>query len=146
MKPCHNQKPGHNKQVVLRLFDAITANDRERVMSFFNQDSIFHNIPLAPAVGQEEIWEVFRQIHERADAVDWDIHHIAETGSGSVLTERTNRYFVDGRWCEFRVMGVLEVQGCKIAHWRDYFDLQQGLAELGQDSAPMSASASSIQN
>ena len=118
-------KPGHNQQVVLRLFDAIVANDRDRVLSFFSDESIVHNIPLEPVVGQEAIWALLGQVHERAEQIDWTVHQIAESETGRVLTERTIRYLIDG-WREVPVMGILDVKGCKITHWRDYFDLEQG--------------------
>lgn len=119
-------KPGHNQQVVLRLFEAIAANDRDRVLSFFSDESVMHSMPLEPAIGQEAIWALLGQVHERAEEIDWAVHQIAESDSGRVLTERTIRYLIEGRWRELPVMGVLDVRGCKIAHWRDYFDLQQG--------------------
>lgn len=123
-------KTSHNQQVVMRLFDAIMNNDRERVLSFFSDDSVLHNMPLEPAVGPEAIWAQLAQVQERAEEVDWTVHHIAVSDNGGVLTERTDRYLIDGRWREFKVMGTLEVSGCKIVHWRDYFDLQQGLAQM----------------
>jgi limonene-1,2-epoxide hydrolase len=119
-----------NKQIVLAFFKAIEANDKDRILSFFNQDAVFHNIPLEPRVGLDEIWAELAQVHDIATDVDWVVHNIAEGEDGRVYTERTDRYCLKGKWAEFKVMGIFELKDDKIQAWRDYFDLQQGLAAM----------------
>jgi len=114
-----------NTDTVKALIEAVESNDKDRILSFFDEESVFHNIPMAPAVGLGAIWAVFAQVHDTTTEVEWVVHHIAETGDGYVLTERTDRYrFAEG-WAEFKVMGIFEVADGKVRRWRDYFDLQQ---------------------
>ncbi|MDP1670610.1 MAG: limonene-1,2-epoxide hydrolase family protein, partial [Alphaproteobacteria bacterium] len=51
--------------------------------------------------------------------------HIAEASGGVVMTERTDKFLMNGQWLELPVMGVFEIKDGKIAKWRDYFDLGQ---------------------
>jgi len=66
-----------------------------------------------------------------SEAIEWRTHHIAEDSQACVLTERTDRFKIDGEWRETKVMGIFELEGGKIRHWRDYFDLQQTITALG---------------
>jgi limonene-1,2-epoxide hydrolase len=50
---------------------------------------------------------------------------VAETPGGVVLTERTDRFRVRGKWIELPVMGAFALRGGQIAEWRDYFDMKQ---------------------
>jgi len=52
-------------------------------------------------------------------------HNIAETKTGNVLTERTDRFLIKGKWVEVPVMGAFELRDGKITAWRDYFDVNQ---------------------
>ena len=124
-----------DRDTVVRLIEAIESRDRERVLGFFTENSVFHNIPLQPCRGLKAIWAELAQVLDLADVVEWQVHAIAETGAGQVLTERTDRFRINGRWAEFRVMGIFEVRDGRILHWRDYFDLQQGLAALADSAA-----------
>lgn len=115
---------------VVQLISAIESRDRSHVLDFFTEESVYHNMPMEPCRGLEAIWIELAQVLDLADAVDWQVHAIAGTGDGRVLTERTDRFRVNGHWAEFQVMGIFEVRGGKVMHWRDYFDLQQGLSAL----------------
>lgn len=39
--------------------------------------------------------------------------------------ERLDRFLIDGKWSQFPVMGIFELQDGRITHWRDYFDSAQ---------------------
>ncbi len=60
-----------------------------------------------------------------ASELEFIVHHIAETSSGTVLTERVDKFLIDGKWVELPVMGTFEFRDGKISAWRDYFDLEQ---------------------
>ncbi|MEE8057115.1 MAG: nuclear transport factor 2 family protein [Pseudomonadales bacterium] len=110
-------KAGRNQQVIMRYIDAVNDNDKERIQSFFAEDSIFCNLPDEHAVGQEAIWGAISDIHNNAEQVDWQIDNLCEDESGSVLAEGRVRYLVNGEWRECELNGVFEVRGCKITQW-----------------------------
>ena len=88
-------------------------------------DAVYHNVPVAPVRGTAAIRAVLQGFLGLASEVDWVVHHLAETPGGVVLTERTDRFRVQGRWIELPVMGAFEVRDGRIAAWRDYFDMKQ---------------------
>ena len=116
-----------NRDTALRFFrtlNSMTEGDKKKdaVLGFFNEDSIFDNIPLEPARSPEEIWKF---LDLEASRVDWVIHSLAETDDGLVLSERTDRFLIEGRWVEYPVMGAMQIANAKILTWRDYFDTAQ---------------------
>lgn len=79
----------------------------------------------------EAIWALLAPVHDIATAVDWQIHRLEEAPSGTIYSERSDRYQLLGQWAVFRVLGFHEVNDDgKITLWRDYSDLQQGLATM----------------
>ena len=72
--------------------------------------------------GVEEIRQVLNGFIGSATAVQWDLLHIAEA-DGVVLTERVDKFELNGSWIALPVMGTFEISQEKIVAWRDYFDL-----------------------
>lgn len=91
-------------------------------------------MPLRTAVGREAVWGELGPLHERAEQVEYVLHNLAENERGVVLTERTDRHRIDGRWAEFPVMGAFEIEGGIIRHWRDSFDRKPCLPQLSGTS------------
>jgi len=123
-----------NKQVVLDFFAAMEKNEKKGILSFFDDSSVFNNIPMGIVTGANGIWQVLGPLHDIAKSVEYVVHGIAESDDGKVLTERTDRYTLEDRVVEFHVMGIFEVEGEVIKHWRDYFDLKQSLDQMPSDT------------
>jgi limonene-1,2-epoxide hydrolase len=62
------------------------------------------------------------------------IHHIAENENGTVFTERSDSWTMNGVKVVCPFVGVFQVRDGKIVSWKDYFDLDQW-ASSGQHSA-----------
>ena len=118
------------KEIVRAFIDAFNANDVERIMGFFTDDAVYHNIPLDPVQGTEAIQGVLRGFMGMASKVDWVLHQIGTSEQGVVMTERLDRFLVGEKWVELPVMGAFELRGEKIAAWRDYFDMNQFQSQL----------------
>ena len=97
-----------NEQRIRSFIAAFNANDLERILAFFTADAVYHNIPIAPVQGTAAIRAVLQGFLGMASAVDWILHQIAETPEGVVLTERTDRFEVGGRWIELPNMPAFE--------------------------------------
>ena len=121
-----------NIETVLRFIKAMHVNEKAGILAFFDDESVFNNIPMGTVEGAEAVWGVLGPLHERALSVKYVIHNIAESEDGVVLTERTDRYELEDRVAEFRVMGAFEIDGKVIRRWTDYFDMKQCLAQLPQ--------------
>ena len=66
------------------------------------------------------------------ELVSWIVHNIAENPDGVVLTERTDRFEINGQWMDILVMGVMEFKDGLICNWRDYFDMKAYEAETAK--------------
>lgn len=114
-----------NQAIVRDFIDAFNRNDLERVMSFFTDDCVYHNVPVAPVKGLDAIRGVLQGFMGMASEIDWVTHNLAETTGGVVLTERTDRFHMGEKWVELPVMGTFDLRDGKICGWRDYFDMKQ---------------------
>jgi limonene-1,2-epoxide hydrolase len=107
----------------IRSFVALWATrDLDAILAAMTEDCFYHNMPWPPQTGHAEIRASLAPFISSADAIDWVLHHIAESADGMVLTERTDRFLIGGTWLEMPVMGTFELRDGRIAKWRDYFD------------------------
>ncbi len=119
-----------NQAIVRDFIDACNANDVERVMTFFTDDCVYHNVPMDPVTGPDAIRGVLTGFMGMASEIDWVVHNIAESSGGTVLTERTDRFLIGEKWLELPVMGTFDLRDGKICGWRDYFDMNQFRSQL----------------
>lgn len=119
-----------NLSVVRSFIEAWGRNDLQEILSFFADDCVYHNMPIEPARGIDATRAMIQGFSSMASRVDWRLHQVAESESGVVLTERTDRFEIGGRWVELPVMGSFELREGKIVAWRDYFDLAQFQRQL----------------
>jgi limonene-1,2-epoxide hydrolase len=110
---------------VRRFIDAWKTRDLDRILGFFTDDCVYHNMPLDPVTGPDAIRGVLQSFAGLSTGIEWELHQIAETEGGVVLTERTDRFEIGGKWVALPVMGAFELRDGKICAWRDYFDLAQ---------------------
>jgi limonene-1,2-epoxide hydrolase len=129
-----------NIEIVRRFIAACDGKHMDEVVAFFTADAIYHNIPMDPVTGPEGVRQVLQGFADVSDEWVWELHAIAETADGVVLTERTDRIRSGGQWFGFPTMGAFELRDGKISAWRDYFDLQMALASM-QKAAAAKASA-----
>ncbi|MDO9461352.1 MAG: limonene-1,2-epoxide hydrolase family protein [Alphaproteobacteria bacterium] len=114
-----------NTAIVKDFIAAWEAQDLDRVMGFFTDDAVYHNIPMPVLNGVADIRKTIAGFIGMGEKLVFETHHIAEASGGVVMTERTDKFLMNGQWLELPVMGVFEIKDGKIAKWRDYFDLGQ---------------------
>ena len=120
---------GHVR-LVEDFISAWNAKNKDEIMAAFAPDCVYHNIPMEPMNGVEAIDAFISGFIGMANEIEWIVHHIAEGTDGSVLTERTDRFFIGEKWIEIRVMGTFDIEDGKIQGWRDYFDLAEFNAQM----------------
>tara|TARA_R110000787_G_scaffold3020_8_gene12004 strand:+ start:27650 stop:28048 length:399 start_codon:yes stop_codon:yes gene_type:complete len=113
-----------SKQQVLDFIDAWNRLDYDAIYAAMADDIFYHNIPMEPCVGIDAVKAFFDGSGMGSDGAEWIVHHIVAEGD-TVLTERTDKFRINGRWIAIRVMGTFEMHDGKIAKWRDYFDLAE---------------------
>ena len=112
-----------NEQVVRAFCDAFPRRDIDEILGFFADGATYHNIPMAPAVGEDAIRGVLELFVPASESIEFEVLAIASAGD-TVFTERVDRFVMGDRKIELPVAGVFEVRDGKIAAWRDYFDMQ----------------------
>ena len=121
-----------NTELVDRFVGAWKRLDLDAIMAFFHDDAVYTNIPMDPPNrGKEMIRKTIEGFLGMAQGIEFVVHHTAENpATGVVMNERTDRFRVNDKWIEARVMGVFEIRGGKIAAWRDYFDLAEFQSQM----------------
>ncbi|MEX2292141.1 MAG: limonene-1,2-epoxide hydrolase family protein [Acidimicrobiales bacterium] len=115
--------------VVQRFCATWATGDVAAIVAFFTEDAVYHNIPLAPVVGPEQIRLTIEGFTGGVDSIEFRVDAIAANGS-TVLTERVDIFeFPTGR-IALPVMGTFEVTDGQISAWRDYFDMNQFMSQM----------------
>jgi limonene-1,2-epoxide hydrolase len=97
--------------------------DPEKILGYFTEDAVYHNIPMPPAEGRAAIKDFLGVMLDGFEGIDFRIHRQFSQGD-VVMNERTDvMHRTDGGRLELPVMGVFEVRDGHISAWRDYFDL-----------------------
>jgi limonene-1,2-epoxide hydrolase len=121
---------------VVRRFCAAWSEDMgsDDLAAFFTDNAVYHNIPLTPVTGRENIAEniqsYIRPGPPGIESIDFRVVNIAANGP-VVMTERVDTFTVSDRSFELQVMGIFEVIDGKINAWRDYFDANQFVSQMG---------------
>jgi limonene-1,2-epoxide hydrolase len=125
----HNEVMSDPLDLVLRFCAAWPKLDLDELTGFFTDDATYHNIPVDPVVGRDNIRATIAGFTAGVDKVEFDVLHAVADG-GIVMTERVDRFHAPGKVISLPVMGTFEVVDGHIAAWRDYFDLNQFMSQL----------------
>jgi limonene-1,2-epoxide hydrolase len=115
--------------VVTSFCAAWSKLDMDELARYFAPDAVYHNIPIDPVVGRDNIKAAISSFTTGWDRVDFELRHVVADGR-LVMTERVDRFISPERTVALPVMGVFEVQDGHITAWRDYFDINQFMSQL----------------
>jgi limonene-1,2-epoxide hydrolase len=120
---------------VCRLCAAWSDNvSTAELLAFFDEDAVYHNIPLAPIAGRDAIGNhiasFIRPGPPGIEAISLGVVHISAEGP-VVIAERIDVFTLPDRAFVLPVMGVFEICKGKIKAWRDYFDSNQFASRMG---------------
>jgi limonene-1,2-epoxide hydrolase len=118
-----------SERLIRDFCEAWSRRDIDELLGYFTEDAIYHNMPIEPAQGHDAIRNVMNLFVPMSKEITFEIKHLAEEGN-VVLTERVDRFVMDGGTIELPVMGVFEVERGKIKAWRDYFDMQTYMGQI----------------
>ncbi|MFK7842238.1 MAG: limonene-1,2-epoxide hydrolase family protein [Sphingorhabdus sp.] len=118
-----------SKQQVLDFIESWNRMDYDAIYAAMAEDIFYHNIPMEPCVGLGAVKAFFDGSGMGSEGAEWIVHHIVAEGD-TVLTERTDKFKINGQWIAIRVMGTFEMREGKIAKWRDYFDLAEFQSQM----------------
>jgi limonene-1,2-epoxide hydrolase len=112
------------EKIVNDLFAAWTRLNLDEVMSYFADDAVWDNVPMAPAKGRAAIREMTQGFMKDASAFTAKILKSVHDGN-TVFNERVDTIVMkSGKKADVPVAGMFEFNDAgKIKVWRDYFDL-----------------------
>jgi limonene-1,2-epoxide hydrolase len=120
-------------EVVQEFCSAFAAKDLKTIERLLDDQAVYHNVGLEPAVGKEASMASIKGFIDMAESLEFEIHHLAAEGD-TVLTERTDTMTINGVAAPIAVMGAFEVRDGHIVAWRDYFDMAlTGRLMAGED-------------
>jgi limonene-1,2-epoxide hydrolase len=117
-------------ELVRRFCAAWSDGDLDRLLEFFADDAVYHNIPVDAVTGKDAIRTMIAGFTQGMDGIEFRVANIASSGN-IVLTERVDVFVQGDKRIELPVMGTFEVANGRIAKWRDYFDLNQFMSQVG---------------
>ena len=111
------------EKVVNEFCNAWPRKNIEELLGFFTEDAVYHNIPMEPLRGKAAIKAGINTFLPMAKSLHFKVLHTASAGN-VVMNERVDVFDLgNGKTISLPVAGVFEVNGGKIAAWRDYFDM-----------------------
>src|SRR5438876_10693172 len=111
------------EKIVRDFCDAWSRKNIDELMSFFDSDAVYHNIPVPAVRGSAAIRAAFLAFADLMDSIDLEVLAIAAKAN-VVFTERVDRFRWQGKALDLPVAGVFEVRDGKITAHRDYFDYE----------------------
>ena len=116
--------PNDPDALVTQFCEAWPRMDADELASYFTDDGVYHNIPMAPAVGRAAVLELLKGLGAMISAIRFEVHRQVANG-GVVMNERTDHITMGDRVIALPVVGVFEIDNGRIRAWRDYFDMAQ---------------------
>lgn len=111
-----------NVAVVREFIEAWSELDADKLVGYFCEDGCYHNMPLEPVVGHENIRGFIEGFLTTWTATDWEILNLLGAGD-VVVAERLDRTRTTAGDVDLPCVGVFEMDGGRIRVWRDYFDM-----------------------
>jgi limonene-1,2-epoxide hydrolase len=111
-----------NASIVREFIAAWSTLDADRLAGYFCEDGCYHNMPLEPVSGRDNIRDFIRGFLATWTATEWEIISIVAAG-GIVVAERMDRTRTTTGSVDLPCVGVFEMERGKIKMWRDYFDM-----------------------
>jgi limonene-1,2-epoxide hydrolase len=121
---------------VVRRFCAAWSDDvgTDDLAAFFTDDAVYHNIPFEPVTGRQNIADniasFIRPGPPSVEGIEFRVINIAANGP-VVMTERLDVFKLPDTSFGLQVMGTFEVRDGEISAWRDYFDQNQFMSQMG---------------
>lgn len=119
------------QEFVAAFVAAWPEGDAGRPASFFSEDAVYHNMPMAPIRGREAIRDALTEFMGMGGQVGVDIAHLVADGA-IVMTERVDHFIGTEKTISLPVMGIFEVHDGAVTAWRDYFDLSHFTSQMSE--------------
>ncbi len=120
----------NHADTVRAYYAAWKADDLEGVMRLCTEDVVAVNIPIGPINGKSAVRDFFAKFGKGMTDKRYDVHRIIADDTSAVV-EGVENYVKDGKQVSLPYMSTFLFRDGLISEWRDYFDLQTVLKQLG---------------
>lgn len=121
-------------EATVRQFCSAWDNlDLEGILALMSENAIYHNMPLDPLIGQQQIKDFIGGFFTLTKACRFEMLNVTANDQ-RVVTERLDSFdLLDGSSMkELPVLGIFEFDADgKICAWREYWDLQHWIDRGG---------------
>jgi limonene-1,2-epoxide hydrolase len=111
-----------NETTIREFIHAWSTLDAEELAGYFTEDGIYHNMPIQPVVGRDNIKTFIAGFSASWTTTAWEITNIIAQGD-LVFVERVDKTTAGEKSVDLPCVGVFELENGKIRVWRDYFDI-----------------------
>lgn len=105
----------------LAMKEAWERKDWKACADLMAEDGILHSVMLEPCRGRANFHERIRRSERPNKQVKLHIRSIG-VANGVLFVERNDEIILDGVSRFIPTVGVVEFDGDRIAHWREYYD------------------------
>ena len=110
-----------NENIIREFISTWSELNADKLSEFFTEDGIYHNIPMKPVQGREEVKQFITAFIKPWTSTTWDLLSIASEGD-LVIAERLDRTQAGEKSVDLPCVGIFQMEEGKIKSWRDYFD------------------------
>ncbi|MFQ5457779.1 MAG: limonene-1,2-epoxide hydrolase family protein [Myxococcota bacterium] len=118
-----------NEGIIRDFIRAWSRLDPAELAGYFTEDGTYHNMPIQPVSGRENIETMIRNFTAGWTETEWDLLSLVAEGD-LVIAERLDRTKAGGKSVALPCVGVFEMENGKIKVWRDYFDMETYTRQL----------------
>jgi limonene-1,2-epoxide hydrolase len=111
-----------NERIIREFIAAWSRLDPKELAGYFTDDGVYHNMPMGPVEGRDNVENLIRGFTATWTGTDWEILHVVSVGD-VVVAERIDRTRAGEKGVDLPCVGVFEMEDGRIKVWRDYFDL-----------------------
>jgi limonene-1,2-epoxide hydrolase len=111
-----------NVRIITEFVAAWSRLDADELAGYFTEDGCYHNMPVGPVAGRENVRGMIAAFTADWTATQWDLLNIVGADD-IVIAERLDRTQAGDKAVDLPCTGVFEMDNGKIRVWRDYFDM-----------------------
>ena len=111
-----------NVAAITEFVAAWSRLDPDELADYFTEDGCYHNMPVGPVTGRDNVRAMIAAFTADWTATQWDLLNIVGAGD-VVIAERLDRTEAGDKKVDLPCTGVFEMRDGKIKVWRDYFDM-----------------------
>ncbi len=119
-----------NTELVRAYYAAWLRDDLDAVMALCTEDVTAVNVPIGPIHGRAAVQEFFGKFARGMSQKRYEVARILESGDCAVV-EGVENYVKNGKPVSLPYMSTFMFRDGLICEWRDYFDVQTVLRQLG---------------